>query len=459
MGRLIFESATHLANAIAQGDISAREAVEAFLNRIHSVNPMLNAVVQLREEEALQEALQADEELTHGELRGALHGVPMTIKDSFDTRGVITTWGTPGRRDHVPERDATVVARLKAAGGILLGKTNTPELTLSYATDNAVYGRANNPYNISRTPGGSSGGAAAIVAAAGSAFDIGSDTGGSIRLPAHFCGIAGLRPTAGRVPRTGHAIPPGGAVDRLTTVGPLARTIEDLAFILPIIAGPDAGDPVIAPVHIGDYREVDLERLHAGVYTDNGICSPEPDIVGAVEGAAEIVAQRGVEVEQVSPPGIDQSLDTFNDLMLAFTLPWARRALQGAGTLPSEITVEGLLGAREPTAAECWSALDRWDAFCRRMLSSMADYDLLLSPVTAYAAYPHAAVGDEDPCFSYTNTYSLTGWPVAVVRAGTTAEGLPIGVQIAAKPWREDVAFAIGAVLEGALGGWQPPSI
>jgi amidase len=209
MEDLLFGSVTTLTRAIQKKEVSSVEIVTAYLRRIELVNPKLNAVVQLTADTALEQAKAADEALARGESNGPLHGVPMTIKDSLDTADVITTWGTPGRVRYKPNQDATVVARLKRVGAILLGKTNTPEFTLAFETDNPIYGRTNNPFNVERTSGGSSGGAAAIVSAGGSPFDIGSDTGGSIRLPAHFCGVAGIKPTNGRVPRTGHAIPPG----------------------------------------------------------------------------------------------------------------------------------------------------------------------------------------------------------------------------------------------------------
>src|ERR671924_288509 len=221
MNEFIYASATALARAIRAKEVSATEAVHAYLQRIAAVNPALNAVVQLCAEAAQAEARAADTALARGQMTGPLHGVPMTIKDSLDAAGVITTGGTQGRATFVPAHDATAVARLRAAGAILLGKTNTPELTIAYETDNLIYGRTNNPYDLSRTCGGSSGGAAAIVAAGGSPFDIGSDTGGSLRVPSHGCGTATIRPTSGRVPRTGHILPPAGVMDALTQIGPI----------------------------------------------------------------------------------------------------------------------------------------------------------------------------------------------------------------------------------------------
>jgi amidase len=262
MNDVIYASATSLARAIRAKEVSSAEVVHAYLQRLEAVNPALNAVVQLCADTAQAEARAADAALARGQIMGLLHGVPMTIKDSLDTAGVITTGGTTGRASCVPTQGATVVARLRQAGAILLGKTNTPELTLAGETDNLIYGRTNNPYDLTRTPGGSSGGAAAIVAAGGAPFDIGSDTRGSIRLPAHFTGIAGIKPTSGRVPRTGHIVPWGlGAVDALTQLGPLARYVEDLALILPILAGVDWSDPAIVPMPLGDPQAVPLKGL------------------------------------------------------------------------------------------------------------------------------------------------------------------------------------------------------
>src|SRR5690348_6896948 len=232
MDNIIFASAATLARAIREKQVSSREVVEAYLQRIEAINPTLNAVVQVRAEAARAEARQADEALARGELRGPLHGVPFTIKDTYDVAGMICTCGTKGRAANVAQQDATAVARLRAAGGIALGLTNVPELLLAYESDNLIYGRTNNPYDLARTPGGSSGGEAATIAAGGSPLGLGTDSGGSIRVPAHFCGVAGLKPTWGRVPLTGLFPPPFGTSARLRHAGPLARYVEDLALAL-----------------------------------------------------------------------------------------------------------------------------------------------------------------------------------------------------------------------------------
>ena len=248
MDELIYTSATSLAQAIREKQISSQEVVEAYIQRIEAVNPQLNAVVQLTADSALTQAKQADGALAHGEITGPLHGVPITVKDSFDTKGIISTAGTKGRASYIPQQDATAVARMRAAGAIVLGKTNLPELSLAYESNNLIYGRTNNPYDLSRTPGGSSGGEAAIIAAGGSPLGLGTDAGGSIRVPAHFCGIAGLKPTSGRIPFTGLLPPALGASARLRHVGPMARYVEDLALTLPILAGVDWRDPATVPM-------------------------------------------------------------------------------------------------------------------------------------------------------------------------------------------------------------------
>jgi amidase len=458
MDDIIDASATDLARAIRAKAISSAEVVQVYLQRIEAVNPHLNAVVQLRAEAALAEARAADAALARGQVLGPLHGVPMTIKDSLDTAGVITTGGTTGRASFVPAQDATVVARLRQAGAILLGKTNTPELTLWGETDNLVYGRTNNPYDLTRTPGGSSGGAAAIIAAGGSPLDIGSDTRGSIRLPAHFNGIAGIKPTSGRVPRTGHIVPWGlGAVDAVTQLGPLARSVEDLGLILPIIAGVDWCDPAIVPMPLGDPRAVSLQGLRVALYTDNGILAATADTVAAVQGAATALTEAGARVHDDRPPLLEQVEAVYNALSDADGRAWVRRLLQRAGTTAIHPRLQQRLEAATPLPVGDFTALlEEVDRVRSALLRFLQPYDLILCPVCAVPAPPH---GTTLSLPSYTGVYNLTGWPGAVVRGGTSPEGLPIGVQLVARPWREDMALAVAQYLEGALGGWQRPPL
>jgi amidase len=457
---LCFASATWLASAVQAREISSLEIVEACLARIEQVNPRLNAVVLLTDD-ARQRARRADEELANGVLRGPLHGIPFTIKDSFDTAGLVTTAGSVGWRERIPTRDATVVARLKAAGGILLGKTNTPEFTWSDETDNDVYGRTSNPYDLSRTPGGSSGGAAAIVAAGGSPFDLGSDTGDSIRQPAHVCGIAGLKPTSGRVPRTGHWPGYQGLFQSFTQPGPIARRVEDLELLLPILAGPDGEDPHVVPVPLGDPSSVAVGELRVVAFTDNGIRTPTPETVLAVETAARALEAAGAQVREAVPPGLQEAWTAWDGLIRADGFAWLGRLIEAAGTpgWGSYATRDWISPGAPMPGDKLTELIERADAIRARLLRWMQDVDLIVCPAMPQPAIHHGE--SSAPWFgdTYSDVHNLTGWPAVVVRGGTSAEGLPIGVQLVAAPWREDVALAGARIVEASSGGWQVPSL
>ncbi len=462
MTKQIFQSATSLAAAVRNRDISSFELVRACLERIEAVNPKLNAVVQMDGDRALALAKELDEALAKGEIRGCLHGVPMTIKDNLDTADFITTGGTLGRKDFVPAQDATVISRLRDAGAILVGKTNTPELTLAFETDNLVYGRTNNPYDLSRTSGGSSGGAAAIVAAGGVPFEIGSDTGGSIRLPSHWCGIAGLRPTSGRVPRTGHILPPGGPMDALTQIGPMARYVEDLKLILPVIAGVDWRDPAIVPMPLGNPDAVELDKLRVTFHLDNGILTPDTVVQNAVSSAAKALEGAGAHVSEVRPEGIEATFQLFMGLMMGDGGAGIQMLLQMYGTKEPHPFIQELLAqaqANPMTTPDYCGLLFQLDMFRSRMLAFMETCDVIICPPNPYPALPHGGSAEALPGFSYTCAWNLTGWPAAVVRVGQTPEGLPLGVQVVARPWREDVALQVAGFLEKELGGWVPPKM
>ena len=465
MSEIIYASAKAMAKAIQDKEVSAVELVEAHLARIEEVNPALNAVVCLAAERARAEAAEADAALSRGESKGTLHGVPFTLKDSIDTEGVITTGGTLGRKDYVPDADAAVTARLREAGGILLGKSNTPELTYAGETDNLVYGRTNNPFNLDRSPGGSSGGAGAIVCCGGAAFDIGSDTGGSVRGPAHYCGITGIKPNSGRVPRTGHIVPHGlGALDSLTQNGPMARYVEDLILLMPIISGPDWSDPFIAPVPLGDPADVEISGLRIAFYTDNGVRTPTAEIMAAVRSAAAALGEAGATVEEDLPRVIPDNPDISDAMRQGDGQAGARRMLAKYGTTEThEWMTRQLEKSSERTlpVGEYTAVLERVDAYRSAMLGFMENYDVIVCPVSSFCALPHGlSMTDEYRAgMNYTATYNITGWPSTVVRAGTSPDGLPIGVQAVARPWREDVSLAVAQYLESALGGWQKPPI
>ena len=452
-------SATMLARAIRTNLFSAVDVMDAYLSRLEAVNPQLNAVVQCTAADtARKQAREADQAVSRGEAIGPLHGVPVTIKDSLDTAGMVTTWGTQGRSTFVPQQDATVVARLRAAGAIVLGKTNTPEFTLAGITDNAVYGQTNNPYDVSRSPSGSSGGAGAIIAAGGSALDLGSDTGGSIRMPSHYCGIAGIKPTSGRVPRTGHAISfDVGALDAFTQIGPMARHVEDLILTLPIIAGPDGRDPAIVPVALGNPQEVSVRDLRVAFYTDNGITSPSPETAETVRAAVGVLANHGASITEDRPNSVSEAERLWWSLYRADGGASVRKLAHAAGTASLSPALEWTQTAKTVSTTDFAEQLCNWNIYRSDMLAFMEQYDVVLCPVSATPATRHDDPAGPD--FTYTFAYNLTGWPGAVVRCGTSPEGLPIGVQVVARPWREDVALAVAHYLETNYGGWQRPDL
>jgi amidase len=453
-----YSSTRALASAIRRRELSSEEVVRACLERIAVVNGHLNAVVQIAADEAVARSREADAASARGETWGLLHGVPMTIKDSFDTAGMITTGGTKGRAAFVPERDATVVSRLRGAGAILLGKTNTPELTFGFETDNLVYGRTNNPYDLTRTPGGSSGGAAAIVAAGGIPFDIGSDYGGSLRLPAHFCGISAIKPSAGRVPRTGHIHPFGGIQDSFEQVGPLARYVDDLILLLPLIAGPDGIDPGIVPLSWQDPTQVDLRSLRISFHTDNGVATASEETRRTLEAVAHRLSSYVQAIEEVRPPDVEAATE-FLRLYSWDGGAGIERMLRAAGT--TEHTLGPFIGREPIGAVQLGELITRWYEWRSRMHAFMERFDAILCPVNATPAVPHGATTapESRAAFSYTVTYNLTGWPCAVVRAGTSSTGLPIGIQIVTGPGREDIALAIAKHVEAAHGGYQRPAL
>jgi amidase len=373
---------------------------------------------------------------------------------------VISTCGTRGRASFVPQRDATAVARLRAAGAVILGKTNVPDMLLAFETDNLIYGRTNNPYDAERTPGGSSGGEAAIIAAGGSPLGLASDSGGSIRWPAHCCGIAGIKPTSGRCARTGHFSPPGGILDSMWQIGPMARYVEDLKLMLPMLAGPDGRDVHIYPVPLGDPDAVALPGLRLAFHTNNGVMAAAPEIAATVRAAATALAEAGVQVEEERPAATRQTYDLAM-AWFGFDGGASLRAVLGmigsTGIHPLLARYLETIGGRSPSASDFAVLAGRLDIYRRSMLGFLDRYDAMLCPAGAYTAMPHGTTFDQLRAFSYTMAFNLTGWPAAVVRCGTSKEGLPIGVQVVARPWREDIALALAQQLEMALGGYARP--
>jgi amidase len=464
----IKKSATEIARMIRAKEVTSVDAVKMFYARIDVVNPKINAVVAFCRERALAEAAECDAMAAVGKFKGPLHGVPFTVKDSFDSAGIVSTGGTLGRKDYIPGKDATVVARVRAAGAVLLGKTNTPEFTLGgggKGTVNLVYGLTKNPYNVNYQPSGSSGGAGAIIASGGAAFDIGSDYGGSIRGPAFANGIAGIKPTLGRVPRTGHIVGYGGPFDSFQETGPLARRVEDLALLLPILIGPDYSDATMAPVPLGDPAKVDLKKLRVAFYTTNGMMDPTTEIQDLTKKCVGYFSKLGCKVTEDKPPKMKELNDARQAFNSADGREYMRRLLRKHGTTQASPGLR--LDGEVVSSAEFTRLCEAIDAIRSEQLQWLESYDLIICPASQRAPIPldyeppEGREASRRGGSSYTSQYNTTGWPAGVVRAGTSTSdpGLPLGIQVVAQPWRDDIVIAALAHIEKQTGGWQMPPI
>ncbi len=462
MSNKIFWSAIKIASEIRKGSLTSSEMVDACLAQIDKVNPKLNAVVQIVSDRARQEAEELDKLGKANQFKGPLHGIPITIKDSLDTEGIVSTGGTMGRKNYIPKLDAPVVKRLRDAGAVLIAKTNTPELTLSGETNNLIYGRTNNPFDLTKSPGGSSGGSAAIIASGGSALELGSDTGGSIREPAHLCGITGIKPTSGRTPRTGHIVPYGGGVlDSLTQIGPMARYVEDLKLALPIICGPDGEDPSVVPVAMGDPDKIDISGLRIAYYTDNGVVSPCDDIVNLIIQVSVELKENKFNIIEKPFPDMAELVSLISRLRECVNAGLIQRLLKRYGTKEpgpdlSGYLVNAELAIKEKVDPVLMESIDNAKA---KALKFMANYDAIICPPSTSLARPHgASYNDSFDYWGYTTVHNLLGWPGVTVRAGISEEEkLPVSVQIITAPWREDIALALAAKIETLFGGYQPP--
>ncbi|MGM0438569.1 MAG: amidase [Bacillota bacterium] len=458
MGEIIYSSIRELVDLLKKRKISVVELTKLYLQQIEEVNPELNAIVQ-KNEDVLKMAKEKDKNFEKYSKKEPLFGIPITIKDSIDTAGIITTGGTKGRKGYIPEKDATVVKKLKEAGAIILGKTNTPELTLEYETMNEIYGKTNNPYNIDKSPGGSSGGEAAAIAAGCSAFGIGSDTAGSIRLPAHFCGISGLKPTKGRVPATGCIIPNDiGLVDELTQLGPLTRYVNDLNLVMDVIHGPDGSDPNCVPVGWPEFINLNNTELKGIYYLDNEIYELDEEVRESILKTVEFLKNKGIKIIEKKPPELDKTFSLFKKIFSADGWTWKYRLLEKYGTIDKlkENPKRAINGI------EFNELIGKLQRFRKKNLEFMKDYDFIISPVTAFAARDHGFSYDEKgviAAFSYTMVYNLLGWPAVSIRVSETDDNLPIGVQLASTPWREDVCLSLAQEIENEFGGWVKPQI
>jgi fatty acid amide hydrolase len=496
-------SGRELAKKICRGEVSALEAVEAHIERIEAVNPLLNAVVVKRYDEARAEARELDQRRSAGQPLGPLSGVPITVKESLDVAGTPSTFGIPSRKSILAQSDDEYVARLRAAGAIVLGKTNVSQLLLFLETDNPLYGRSNHPLREDRSPGGSSGGQAAIIAAGGSALGLGTDIGGSIRVPATFCGIAAIKPTAGRMDDAGLGSVSPGQRAILSQVGVLARDVGDVALALSTANG---------DIPLGDPATVDVGKLRVGFYTDDRTIAPAPAVQRAVREAADTLRACGAEVVEWTPPDVAYAMDLFVGILSADRFAGCQRAL-GANPRDRRIAKIEQIAARSRPLVRAMNALigltgrrglqqivrnygfsdtDHFWRLCeaqlayqRRFAAALATHrlDVILAPACALPAWRHGATEELVVAGGYTVLYNLLGFPTGVVpftkvrpdeesarplsndpmerTARATEEGsagLPVGVQVIARPWREHVVLSTMTALESAGSATRIPS-
>ena len=470
MGELTLQSAVAMAEHIRKKKLSPVELVDAHLARIEKLNPKLNAFVQVDADAARREARTAEGAVLRGERLGPLHGVPVSIKSSIEVAGWRCEAGTKLREGFLASHDAPLVSRLRQAGAIILGNTNTPELLMAWETDNLLYGRTNNPWDLSRTPGGSSGGEAAAIAAGCSAGGVGSDGGGSIRVPAHFSGICGLKPTPGRIPATGHFPTSVGPFALIGVVGPMARTVADLRVLFEVMQGPDDGDPSSAPVSVRWPGLDELKKIRVGYFEDDGRTPVTPETRAAVRSAAEALKRAGFEVEPFRPKGLEQARQLWWQFFGIAGGMLLRPMTKGREASLSPILRQFLDWAAAEPSHTGQTLLDAWimrDLVRIEIFSQMREYPILLCPVASIPAFRHGERSWEIDgqtvryldAWSYTEWFNLLGTPAAVVPVGQSKEGLPIGVQIVARPWQEELVLAVSAELEAQRGVWQAPDI
>jgi len=458
METILLESATEVAARLRRRELSSRELTEALLARIDELGPAVNAVVEVRRDTALRAADDADRAIARGDALGALHGVPMTVKDSFQVEGLRTTWGAARFTDHVADWDATVVRRLQDAGALVVGKTNVAYMLADFGQSaNEVYGRTSNPWDTARSPGGSSGGAAAAVAAGLSFVEVGSDLVGSLRIPAAFCGIFGLRPTAGTVPLTGMQPPgppvPATRVADTTAVGPLARTAADLRAALRVTAGPEEPAARAYGWRLAPPRHTRLSDFRVGAVLDSAHAPVSSEVTTVLSALVDSVARAGATVVEGWPDGVDPvaQAETFGfhvGMFLAHQDPGA--------DLPDPSLIVPQEHARVAVGAT-------WSRY-------FSDVDVFLSPATVTPAIPHddrpfgeRTIGTPegerpyDALASWSAHASLSGLPAVVAPAGVTRGGLPVGVQLVGPPHEDDTAITFAELLTDVSGGYRAP--
>lgn len=471
-----FESATRLARAIRSGRLGSAEVTEAHLQRIARVNGPINAIVLVDRAGAMKAARAADRALKasktgkKGAPLGPLHGVPITIKEAFDIAGLPTTSSHPPLKDNIAKADASIVARLRAAGAVILGKTNVPELCADFQTDSPLFGTTKNAWDARRTAGGSTGGGAVAVAARLSPLELGSDIGGSVRNPAHFNGIFSLKPTEWRVPSHGHVPDLPGmtrTVRYMGCFGPLARSVDDLEVALRVIAGPDGYEAEAPPVPLGPTPKLPAKGLRIAVLTSNPLVEVSASTVAVVQATSRLLVKAGARVKHIAPEGLDwrQAWDDWSDLF-----QYLIRALQPLGERErffgrdqsTDPSTRSVARAARLDLGQFFAVLDRRDQLIRRCEAFLDDYDAWLMPVMPDAAFirqrqsqPLNVDGVDHPYFfagtSYNFLANFTGQPSVVLPCGFSPDGLPIGLQLVGKRWGEAKLLGVAKALEKLL--------
>jgi amidase len=465
--QLVLQSAVQQLELLRTGAISVTELAEAHIAQIERLNPQLNAFADFDAEHVRERARKHDA-WSGTRSRRPLFGLPVTVKSSIKTRGFKCEIGSRIHQGDIPREDAVAVARLRAAGALILGTTNCPEFLMAYETDNLLYGRTNNPWDLDRTPGGSSGGEAAAIAAGLSAAGLGSDSGGSVRLPAHFAGICALKPTPGRIPGAGHLPPCVGPFATLGAIGPMARTIADVALLFRMLSGQDPHDPASPPIPL---REPTLDELRAhtiGYFEDDGLVPVTPETRVAIQAAVAALREAGFRVEPFQPRTLEPLRQLWTKFFVQCGAMFYAPAIRGREHLLSPIFNEflGIAQAAGPlTAAQLLDAWAQMDLLRAKTLQAMSKYLVLLCPVASIPAFRHGErewIVEGKPvayldAVRHTQWFNVLAAPAAVVPVGSSPEGLPIGVQIVARPFQDEIALGVAAIVDAAFGYRPPP--
>ncbi|HEY7097496.1 MAG TPA: amidase [Terriglobales bacterium] len=470
MAELTYLPAVTMAAQIRTRKISPVELVEAHLSRIERLHRQLNAFVKVNPDAARKQARVAEEAVMRGEKLGPLHGIPISIKSSIEVTGFPFEAGTRLRAGCIAQRDAPLVTRLREAGAIILGVTNTPELLMAWETDNLLYGRTNSAWDPDRTPGGSSGGEAAAISSGCSAGGVGSDGGGSIRVPAHFSGICGLKPTPGRIPATGHCPESVGPFALIGVVGPMARTMADLKLLFEVMQGPDDGDPSAAPVPLRWPATEEVKKLRIGYFEDDGRTPVTRETREAVHKAVNTLRAAGFVVEEFRPEGLEIARDLWWKIFGTAGQMLLRPMTCGCESELSPMLRQFNSWAAADPAHTAQSLLHTWlqrDVVRTQVFKQMQRYPILLCPAAAIPAFRHGertwnvegkAIHYLD-AWSYTEWFNLLGMPGVVAPVSESDEGLPIGVQVVAKPWMEELALEVATYVERVRETWRQPPI